>query len=53
VSVLLGGALELWQALLPYRTCEFLDWVADALGAALGVLTFAAMRAISKMRARA
>ena len=37
VSVAAGGALELWQALLAYRSCELLDWVADTLGAVLGV----------------
>jgi VanZ family protein len=37
VSVGVGGALELWQALLSYRTCEFLDWVADAVGALVAV----------------
>jgi VanZ family protein len=40
VSVGVGGLLELWQALLTYRTCEFLDWVADALGAALVAGTY-------------
>lgn len=32
-SVLLGGALEVWQGLLRYRSQELLDWVADAFGA--------------------
>jgi VanZ family protein len=40
VSVAVGGALELWQALLTYRTCEFLDWVADAIGAAVAALLY-------------
>lgn len=35
VSTAVGGALELWQGLLAYRTCELLDWVADGVGAAL------------------
>ncbi len=30
----IGGLLELWQALLPYRSAEWLDFVADAAGAA-------------------
>jgi VanZ family protein len=33
----LGALLELWQALLPYRSAELLDFVADALGALLAV----------------
>jgi VanZ family protein len=37
-AVIVGGSLELWQALLPYRSCELLDWVADSLGAALAVV---------------
>lgn len=35
-SMSLGAALELWQALLTYRSCELLDWVADSVGAAIG-----------------
>jgi VanZ family protein len=41
VSVAVGGALEIWQALLTYRTCEFLDWVADAVGAAVAAALYA------------
>ncbi|MEN9577263.1 MAG: VanZ like family [Pseudomonadota bacterium] len=33
-----GALLELWQGLLPHRSAEFLDWVADTLGAAIAVL---------------
>lgn len=36
-SVGLGAALELWQGLLTWRTCELLDWVADSVGAALAL----------------
>jgi VanZ family protein len=41
-STALGALLELWQAFLPYRSAELLDWVADALGAALAGLLMAA-----------
>lgn len=34
-STLIGGTLELWQAALPYRSAEWLDFVADAVGAIL------------------
>jgi VanZ family protein len=34
--VLLGGAIELAQALTPYRSAEWLDLVADSAGVALG-----------------
>lgn len=34
-SSLVGALLELWQSLLPYRSAEVLDWVADTLGALL------------------
>jgi VanZ family protein len=52
-AVLLGGGLELWQALLPYRSCELLDWVADSLGAALGVTSVALVWALTKPKAAA
>jgi VanZ family protein len=53
VSVGVGGALELWQALLTYRTCELLDWVADGAGAALAVVLYAALQQLLGARARA
>lgn len=34
---LYGGALELVQALIPYRSCEWGDFLADGLGAGLGL----------------
>ncbi len=34
----IGALLELWQGLLPTRDLEFLDWVADTLGALLAWL---------------
>lgn len=40
LSVAVGGALELWQGLLGYRSCELYDWVADGIGALGGVLVF-------------
>lgn len=33
-----GGLLELWQFLLPHRTADILDWLADLAGALLGAL---------------
>jgi len=42
-SSLLGGVLELWQALLPYRSAELLDFVADVLGALLAAALTAAL----------
>ena len=44
VSTGVGGALELWQGLLTYRTCELLDWVADGAGAAAAVGFYAAFQ---------
>jgi len=35
VSSSVGAMLEVWQLMFPYRSAEFLDWVADTLGAAL------------------
>jgi VanZ family protein len=37
-AVVVGGALELIQAGLPYRSAEFWDWFADAVGALGGYL---------------
>lgn len=43
-STFVGALLELWQALLPYRTAEFLDLVADGLGAVLAAWIYGAVR---------
>lgn len=32
-SMLIGAALEFWQATIPHRTADVWDWVADAVGA--------------------
>ena len=34
-ACVVGGLLELWQALLPSRQAELGDWLADAVGALL------------------
>ncbi len=36
-ALLLGGALELWQGLLSYRSAEWLDWLADGIGGVIAV----------------
>lgn len=38
ISALFGAMLEGWQGLLPWRSMELLDWVADVLGAVLGAV---------------
>ena len=53
VSVAVGGALELWQALLSYRSCDLLDWVADSVGALVGVGIYAGMQHVFGPRPRA
>jgi VanZ family protein len=53
VSVALGGALELWQSLLSYRSCDVRDWAADALGASVGGTAFALFRLWFGARSRA
>jgi VanZ family protein len=53
VSAGVGGALELWQGVLSYRTCELLDWVADGVGAALAVALYAGVQQLFEARARA
>lgn len=52
-STALGGGLELWQALLPYRSAEFLDFVADALGALIAMLLTAAAWQLPRFKASA
>ena len=52
-SILIGGALELWQGWLGYRSCELLDWVADGLGAGIGVGIYAVLDALFGRRPRA
>ena len=32
-SSAIGALLEIWQSFIPYRSMEFLDWVADTVGA--------------------
>jgi VanZ family protein len=49
LSATFGAILEFVQAFIPYRGCELLDWVADGLGAALGV---ALMSLLLRRRAR-
>jgi len=53
VSVALGGALEIWQGFLRYRSCELLDWVADARGAGIAAALFVALGSLFGARARA
>lgn len=50
VSVIAGAALELWQAVLTYRSCEMLDWVADTWGAGVGVAFFVGWTRLSRSR---
>lgn len=52
-SILIGGALELWQGWLGYRSCELLDWVADGVGAGIGVGIHAGLDALFGGRSRA
>jgi len=52
-SVALGGGLELWQSLLPYRSAELLDFVADALGALVAVLITAGVWQLTRAKAPA
>ena len=42
LAVLLGVAIELVQAPLPYRDCQLGDALVDAAGAALGLAVFSA-----------
>ena len=48
----LGGLLEVWQLLFPWRSSELLDWVADIVGAVSVGLLVAAVRAVTPWGAR-
>jgi VanZ family protein len=52
-SSALGAGLELWQGLLPYRDSEFLDFVADAIGAAIVMLLTGAVWRLLRAKAAA
>jgi VanZ family protein len=41
LSSLAGALLEVCQSFVPYRSAEFLDWLADTVGASLAVGLFA------------
>jgi VanZ family protein len=52
ISALFGALLEAWQGLLPWRSMELLDWVADVLGALLGaVIHYVVLRSCKPARA--
>lgn len=40
-AVLFGGAMELVQALLPWRSCSVYDFAANCIGTAAGVTIYA------------
>jgi hypothetical protein len=40
LSALYGGVVEAWQGMVPWRSMELLDWVADVLGALLGAVIY-------------
>ncbi|MEP7048974.1 MAG: VanZ family protein [Pseudomonadota bacterium] len=46
---LLGALLELCQALVPYRSADPLDWVADSVGAGLALLVSLAFVRLVRM----
>jgi VanZ family protein len=44
LSALYGGVLEVWQGVVPWRSMELLDWVADVLGALIGAVIYGAFQ---------
>jgi VanZ family protein len=40
LPVVYGGLIELIQPYFPPRTCELGDWLADCIGATIGILIF-------------
>ena len=54
LASLAGALLEFWQSFLPFRTAEWLDWVADTVGAvAAAVLVGVGWRLFREVRDRA
>jgi hypothetical protein len=50
-SSVAGALLEYWQAFVPYRDADFLDWVADTFGAAvIAALWFFAAQLVGVFR---
>lgn len=43
MATLWGGGIEIVQGLTPYRSAEWADWAADALGATMGTLVAMAL----------
>jgi VanZ family protein len=52
VALAIGAALEAWQSLLPYRSADFADLVADAAGVFLAALGEELVRRVRRMNAR-
>ena len=50
VSTGVGALLELVQSALPYRSAEWLDLLADAVGAVLGALVVASFTRVREFR---
>jgi VanZ family protein len=48
----MGGLLEVCQLFVPYRSAEFLDWLADTVGAAAAVGLLALLLLCLQERAR-
>jgi len=45
-----GGVIELWQGLLPWRSMELLDWIADAAGSLVGAIASLLWYRVSQRR---
>lgn len=50
-SITIGGLLEAWQGFLPYRRSDWLDWVADGIGATLATIVSGVAGSFQKPRA--
>jgi VanZ family protein len=46
----MGALLEIWQLMLPWRSSELLDWVADTAGALVFALAAAVVHATTRAR---
>ncbi len=44
IALFFGGLIEVVQAFIPYRSCDILDFTADAIGAFLGSISLIAFK---------
>ena len=52
LAVALGGMIELVQVPLAYRDAQFVDFMVDSAGAAVGIVVFSVVASAARLRSR-